>query len=149
MEKERVLVRDNKGFFLKMFKRRFKEEFDFYEDSFLLGNGNNSKDFERSVFVVYDKNELIDFLKLDKKGTNVMVCFFNKDLHNSLMHFDEIKNLKLIDASKPRTEIFKDLTSYFKKSSDFISKVPEIKFSGSNIYQIKFESFQRALFFMM
>ena len=50
-----------------MFKRKFKDEFEFSEDSFLLKNEEKSKDFDRSIFVVYEKSELIDFLKLDKK----------------------------------------------------------------------------------
>lgn len=149
MEKKSVLVRDNKGVFLKMFKRKFKEEFEFSEDSFLLENGTKSEGFDRTVFVVYEKSELIDFLKLDKKGTNVMVCFFNKQLHNSLSLFDEVKNLKIIDASKSRTEIFKDLKSYFIKTSDFGTKIPVIKFTNTNIYQTQFDNFQKAFFFMM
>ncbi len=131
-----------------MFKRRFKEEFEFSEDSFLLENGSRPKDFERSIFVVYDKSELIDFLKLEKKGTNVMVCFFNKHLHNSLLYFNEIKNLKLVDASKSRNELLKELKSYFKDTSDFISKIPEIKFSNSTVNQTQLDNLQKALFFM-
>lgn len=131
-----------------MFKRKFKEEFEFSEDSFLLENGSRPKDFERSIFVVYDKSELIDFLKLEKKGTNVMVCFFNKHLHNSLLYFNEIKNLKLVDASKSRNELLKELKSYFKDTSDFISKIPEIKFSNSTVNQTQLDSLQKALFFM-
>ncbi|SHH75701.1 hypothetical protein [Flavobacterium defluvii] len=144
-----VLVRDNKKFFLKMFKRKFKDEFEFSEDSFLLKNESKSTDFDRSIYVIYDKNELIEFLKLDKKGKNVMVCFFNQQLHNSLIYFDEIKNLKLIDASKSRTELLNDLNSYFKNTSDFITKIPDTKFSTSGVYQNQFENFQKALFFMM
>lgn len=140
--------KDNQGVFLKMFKRKFKEEFEFSEDSFLLENGSKPKDFERSIFVVYNKTELIDFLKLEKKGTNVMICFFDKHLHNSLLYFNEIKNLKLLDASKSRTELLKDLKSYFKDTSDFISKIPEIKFSNPAVYQSQFDSFQKALFFI-
>ncbi|MDR6763255.1 hypothetical protein J2Y38_003474 [Flavobacterium sp. 2755] len=131
-----------------MFKRKFKEEFEFSEDSFLLENGSKPKDFERSIFVVYDKSELIDFLKLEKKGTNVMVCFFNKHLHNSLLYFNEIKNLKLIDASKSRNELLKELNSYFKDTSDFISKIPEIKFLTPALNQTQLDSLQKALFFM-
>ncbi|RXM45664.1 hypothetical protein BOW55_15785 [Flavobacterium sp. YO12] len=64
IRKERVLVRDNKKVFLKMFKRKFKDEFEFSEDSFLLKNEEESKDFDRSIFVIYEKSELIDFFKI-------------------------------------------------------------------------------------
>ncbi|KAF2511404.1 hypothetical protein EYY60_08200 [Flavobacterium zhairuonense] len=67
MEKEKVLVRDNKGVFLKMFKRKFKDEFDFSEESFLLKDENDSKKYDRSIFVVYEKSELLEFLKINKK----------------------------------------------------------------------------------
>ncbi|SEP04681.1 hypothetical protein SAMN05444671_4520 [Flavobacterium sp. CF108] len=130
-----------------MFKRKFKDDFEFYEDSFLLENRSIPKDFEGSIFVVYNKIELIYFLKLEKKGTNVMVCFFNKQLHNSLLYFNEIKNLKLLDASKSRNELLKELKSYFKDTSDFISKMPEIKFSNPAIYQSQFENFYKLLLF--
>ena len=111
IKKEKVLVRDNKGVFLKMFKRKFKNEFEFSEDSFLLENESKPNNFDRSIFVVYDKAELLEFLKLEKKGTNVMVCLFNKQLHNSFSFFKDIKNLFLIDGSKTRTE-----TEFHQKS---------------------------------
>lgn len=132
-----------------MFKRKFKEDFEFYENSFLLKSESGSSDFDRSIFVVYDKHELIEFLKLEKKGTNVMACFFNKQLLNSLFFLEEIKNLKIIDASQSRTEIIKDLKLYFNNTSDYIAKIPEIKFSKMNSYQTQFDNFQKALFFMM
>ena len=149
IKKEKVLVRDNKGVFLKMFKRKFKNEFEFSEDSFLLENESKPNNFDRSIFVVYDKAELLEFLKLEKKGTNVMVCLFNKQLHNSFSFFKDIKNLFLIDGSKTRTEIFKDLAVYFNSKSDFVPKIPDMKLSGLNSSQMKFDNLQKALFFMM
>lgn len=132
-----------------MFKRKFKEDFEFYENSFLLKSESEPGDFDRSIFVVYDKSELIEFLKLEKKGTNVMACFFNKQLLNSLFFLEEIKNLKIIDASQSRTEIIKDLKLYFNNTSDYIAKIPEIKFLKTNSYQTQFDNYQKALFFMM
>nr|WP_199003137.1 hypothetical protein [Flavobacterium sp. ASV13] len=149
IKKERVLVRDNKGIFLKMFKRKFKNEFDFSEDSFLLENENNKKDFDRSIFVVYDNSELLNFFELDHKGTNVMVCLFNKNLHNSFSFIEGIKDLILIDASKTRTEVFEDLKEYFKNSSNLIPKLPQMKFEKGNMPKAQFDNFQKALYFMM
>ncbi|MBF4516726.1 hypothetical protein IRZ71_10235 [Flavobacterium sp. ANB] len=113
----------------------------------MIKNENESGHFDRSIFVIYEKSELIEFLKLEKKETNVMVCFFNKQLHNSLLLLDEIKNLKIIDASQSRTEIFKDLKLYFNNTSDYVAKIPEIKFSKKSLYQSPFDNFQKALFF--
>lgn len=143
------LVLDNNGVFLKMFKRKFKNDFEFSEDSFLLENGSELNNFDRSIFVVYDKAELLDFLKLEKKGTNVMVCLFNKQLHSSLSFFNDVKNLFLIDGSKNRTEIFKDLALYFKSKSDFVPKMPVMKLSNLNANQMQSDNFQKALFLMM
>ncbi|ABQ07245.1 hypothetical protein [Flavobacterium johnsoniae] len=140
---------DNKGVFLKMSKRKFKSDFEFSEDSFLLDNDNESSDFDRSIFVVYDKAELLDFLRLERKGTNVMLFLFDKQLFSSLSFFKEIENLVLIDGSKSRTEIFKDLALYFKSKSEFIPKISGIKFLKPYADQVQSDTLQKALFFMM
>lgn len=54
-----------------MFKRRFKNEFDFFENSFLCKNENESAEFDRSIFVVYEKSELVNFLQLEKKERTI------------------------------------------------------------------------------
>jgi len=149
MEKERVLVCDNKGIFLKMFKRRFKNEFDFFENSFLSKNENEAAKFDRSIYVVYDKSELVEFLQLEKKGTNVLVCLFNKQLYDSLSFLQEVKSLILLDSSKTRIEIIKELKSHFKNKSDLVPETSEMKLAASNIMSIKFNNFYKALFFLM
>jgi len=149
MEKERVLVCDNKGIFLKMFKRRFKNEFDFFENSFFSKNENEAAKFDRSIYVVYDKSELVEFLQLEKKGTNVLVCLFNKQLYDSLSFLQEVKSLILLDSSKTRIEIIKELKSHFKNKSDLVPETSEMKFAASNIMSIKFNNFYKALFFLM
>lgn len=132
-----------------MFKRKFKSDFEFSEDSFLLDNDNEYSDFDRSIFVVYDKAELLDFLRLERKGTNVMLFLFDKQLFSSLSFFKEIENLVLIDGSKSRTEIFKDLALYFKSKSEFIPKISGIKFLKSYADQLQSDTLQKALFFIM
>ncbi|BDU27192.1 MULTISPECIES: hypothetical protein [unclassified Flavobacterium] len=149
IKKEKVLVRDNKGIFLKMFKRKFKSEFDFSEDSFLLKNENKSGGFDHSVFVVYEYSELVDFFELDGINTNSMVCLFSKHLYNSLSRIEEIKDLILIDASKSKTEIFEDLKVCFKKSSSLLPKLSQNKFVKSKMPKKQLEVLQRALYFMM
>lgn len=131
-----------------MFRRKFKDEVEFSEDSFLLKNKSKSKDFDRSIFVVYEKEELIEFLKLDKKGSNVMLCFFNKQLHSSLVFIEGIKSFFIIDASKTRREIVTDLKMYFTDKSE--NNKIKMKNLGST-FNTKEQSadFQKALFFMM
>lgn len=149
MSKERVLVRDDKGVFLKMFKRNFKEEFDFSESCFLVENESESKQFDRSIFVVYDKTELLEFLKLKQKGTNDLVCLFNKQLHNSLSVLQHVRNLILVDNSKTRIEIMKELKSYFKNKSGLPAEMSVVKVPNTAIIPSQSDSFYKALFFMM
>lgn len=149
IKKEKVLVRDNKGVFLKMFKRKFKNEFEFCEESFLLQNEKKSKGFDHSVFVVYEYSELLDFFELDGINTNFMVCLFSKHLYNSLSRIEEIKDLILIDASKTKTEIFEDLKLCFKNSSTIIPQFSNRGFSKSKMPKKQLEVLQRALYFMM
>jgi hypothetical protein len=150
INKKRILVRDNKGIFLKMFKRKFKNEFEFCEDSFLLKKENQSVSFDHSVFVVYEYSELLDFFDLESIGTNFMVCLFSKNLYNSLSVIEEIKGLILIDASKNKAEIFEDLKLYFKKAaSSAVPKIPENKFLKAKMPKKQLEILQRALYFMM
>lgn len=149
IKKKRVLVRDNKGIFLKMFKRKFKDEFEFSEDSFLLKKENKSSGFDHSVFVVYDYSELLDFFGLDSIATNFIVCLFSKNLYDSLSVIEEIKGLILIDASKNKAEIFEDLRLYFTKSSNSIPKLSESFFLKSKMPRKQLEVLQRALFYMM
>ncbi|WP_281232917.1 hypothetical protein [Flavobacterium gelatinilyticum] len=146
-EKEKVLVRDNRGVFLKMFRRKFKDEVEFSEDSFLLKNNSKSADFDRSIFVVYEKEELIEFLKLGKNGSNVMLCFFDKQLYNSLVFIEGLKNFFIIDASKTRREIVLDLKMYFTDKSENTINKGKLGSTFSTLAQSA--DFQKALFFMM
>lgn len=147
MKRERVLVQDNKGIFLKMFKRTFKDEFNFFENSSSLKNELLS--FDRFIYVVYDKFELIDYLSMDKKGLNVLVCLFNKQLYGSLLFMEEMNNLILLDESKTKPEIVKDLKNYFNKKSDTVERNTQGLVSDSTIFQTQFLNFQKAMFFLL
>ncbi|MNL11017.1 hypothetical protein D3C87_1318350 [compost metagenome] len=149
MEREKVLVRDSRGVFLKMFRRKFKDEFDFSGNSFLIENENDYKDFDRSIFVVYDKSEMIDYLKLEKKGSNALVCLFNKQLYSSLTFLQEINNLILLDETKTKPEIVKDLKAYFKKTSQCSEQSSKSVFGNSAIFQTQLNKLYNALFFLL
>lgn len=137
-------MHDNKGTFLKMFKRNFKSEFDFFENSFSYNSESESTEYDRSIFVIYEKSELIDFLKLDKKGTNVLVCLFNKHLYDSLSFLEEIKSLVLLDNSKTRNELVTELKQNFKTKVDYDLKISEMKFPLSNSNSTQFNNFYKA-----
>lgn len=148
MIKKRILVRDNKGIFLKMFKRKFKDEFEFSEDSFLLKNKAKTANFDYSVFVVYDYAELVDLFELESINTNFMVCLFSKHLYNSLSLIEEIKDLILIDASKNKAELFEDLKLYFKKSSSLLPKLSGKKVVKTQMPKMQLDILQKALFYL-
>ena len=132
-----------------MFKRKFKNEFDFSEKSFLIENENDFKDFNRSIFVVYNKTEMIEYLKLEKKGSNILVCLFNKQLYSSLAFLQEINNLVLLDESKTKPEIVKDLKAHFKYTSKPDDQIKKSLFGNSTIFQTQFHNLYSALFFLL
>ncbi|KAF2515576.1 hypothetical protein [Flavobacterium foetidum] len=148
MEKEKVLVCDNKGIFLRMFKRKFKGEFEFSED-LLFSKTNDAIRFNRYIYVIYDKFELLQFLKMEQDDKNALICLFDKQLYNSLFFLEEIKNFILLDASKTRTEIIKDLKVHFKSKSGVTSKKIKKSIANSQILQSKFNNYYRAMFFLM
>lgn len=147
MEKERVLVCDNKKVFLKMFKRKFDNEFEFTESCFLRENKTEFVDFDRFIYVVYNKVELLQFLKMDKKENNVLVCLFDKQLYDSMSFLEEMNSLILLDSTKTRIEIVKELKAYFSKPDPAL-QISEAKFPATNYLQTQFNGFYKALFFL-
>ncbi|RKR04725.1 hypothetical protein C8C83_4059 [Flavobacterium sp. 90] len=133
-----------------MFKRKFKDEFEFHENSFSGTNENETLDYDRCIYVVYNKNEFLDFLKLDKKGTNILVCLFNKQLYSSLTFLNELKSLIMVDGSNNKAQIMKDLKSYFRAKSDFaMQTTPRVISQNLSSLKTKFSNFDKAVYFLM
>jgi hypothetical protein len=130
MRKKNILICDNKKVFVKMFKRKFSKEFEF-TDALLKEEQTTAENFDRLIFVVYDKLELIEFLKLYKKGTDILVCVFNKQLYKSLSFLEEFNDLFLLDGSKTRNEIIMDLQANLKNALNFKKHFTESVFTGS------------------
>lgn len=145
MQKDKILIHDNHEVFLRMFKRRPKAGFT-VKNSVL--NKKDPKDYNYQIFVAYNKEELINFFKMDKKKANIIVCLFNKEVPGSLYFLKEIKNLILLAPSKGRVEIIKELKLYLKKTSDPTLTIPETSFLNSSILQTKFHDSYKALFFL-
>lgn len=116
MEKIQVLVRDDKGLFLKMFKNNFADEFKFTQDSFLISKKLKSQGLNRSIFVVYSHQELIEFLKLEKKGTTALVCLFDEMLYSNLPVLEEINKLVVLGGYQTKRVIVNELKTYFKNT---------------------------------
>ena len=139
MGKKNILVCDNKKVFMKMFKRKFSNEFEFTDSAALDHTEDQIINFDRIVLVIYNKFELIEFLKFYKKGTNILVCIFNKKLYTDLIFLEDFNDLLLLDGSKTRNEIMNDLKSSFKNTLDFKQQMSESGFS--NFYAQKNQSY--------
>ncbi|SHL31296.1 hypothetical protein [Flavobacterium chilense] len=116
-EKAKVLVRDNKGLFFKMFKKELINEFNLIENPLLTENQTELKDLNRFIFVVYNTLELADFLKQEKKGCVFLVCLFNKRLRGNSSFMEEINDLIMLDSYKTKRTIVKDLKSHLKNNA--------------------------------
>ncbi|MBP1222586.1 hypothetical protein [Flavobacterium sp. 1355] len=140
MGKKNILICDNKRVFVKMFKKKFNKEFEFTDAFFMEEEENKIKNFDRLIFVVYNKFELIEFLKLYKEGTDILVCVFNKQLYNSLSFLEEFNNLFLLDGSKTRKEIIIDLRTNFKNGLHFKQQFSESMFPAYSLENQTFTS---------
>lgn len=147
MKKDCILVHDKKGNFLKMFKRKLKVEFDFYTTSLLPVTENHSNDFDYSIFVIYDKTELMEYLKCYKKDSNNLLCLFDKRLFSSLNLLEGIKNLILIDDSKTRKEVMKELKLHFENDFENEEQQKSV-LTNSPVQQNQFQNLYRALYLL-
>lgn len=130
-----------------MFRRNFRSNFDFSEESYLSNNEDDLKKYDRSIYVVYDKTELLEFFKLNKKGKNVLVCLFNKDLRG-LSFLNEMSNLVVLDNTKTRSEIIDELKLHLV--DDFNSGSGKIEIGNkAPIFQSHFQNLYKAMFFLM
>ena len=58
---------------------------------------------------IYSEEELVNFMRIYKKGIPLIVCTFNKKL---LLTMANIENILLLDTSKVKAEIRVELKSY-------------------------------------
>lgn len=114
MNIKKAVVYDSQNYFSRFLKSQFRENFDF--DSF-----KNFKKFENGIkdcfviiFVIYSEEELVDFMKIYKKGIPIIVCTFNEKLLLKMSYIDKIL---LLDTSKIKSEIKVELNSYLNLSN--------------------------------
>ncbi|MDR7372884.1 hypothetical protein [Flavobacterium aquidurense] len=109
----KISVLDNKGCFLKMFKKKFKDEYDFTV-GVDLSSEENEFSLDCLVVALYNDSDLMEFLKLRQKGLNVILfVHYNKELFYNLVYLEDRTGLVVIDASGTKMEIFKDLKKHF------------------------------------
>lgn len=111
--KKRVLIYGNQKCFSKYLKCKF-------QDVLILDVCKNIKDLKEEldtysviVLVIYTEEDLFDFFKIYRSGIPMVICSFNKRVLEFLM---DLENLYLLDTSKIRSEILKQLGSYFNET---------------------------------
>ncbi|WP_166922255.1 hypothetical protein [Flavobacterium poyangense] len=117
-----------------MFKRKFYREFEFIDNLILTEDKTEYENFDGLIVVIYNKFEVINFLKGYKKETNVLVCVFNEQLFERLTFLEEFNGVGLLDGSKTRRELVADLRSNLKKALNFKQGVKE-SFSDSAVVE--------------
>lgn len=139
-------VHDNRGVFLKMFKRKLKDEFEFLEKSYAEQSEELTNNYNRTIYVVYNKEELLSLLQDDKR-MNTLVCLFDKQFYRTLSFLETINNLILFDESKTSREIFKEVKQFLKKKLDYKNEKKSVL--QSNISPTKFNEYYKAMYFLM
>lgn len=148
-EKIRVLVNDNRGHFLKLFRKEFTDEFEFILDPFFVHSQIGIASFGHFVFVVYNKSELIDFLTIEKKGSIILVCLFNKRLYTQASFIEEINDLIVLDGYKTKRTIIKDLKLYLNESSGSKELMAKKGLSNSYKNRMKGHNSFKTIFFLI
>jgi hypothetical protein len=109
MEKKKGLVYDSQNCFARFLKYEFKEyfSFDVYKN---FKNFNDTLDeYAFMVFVVYSDQELIDLLRIYKRGVPLIVSTLNKEIKLKL---EKIEDILLFDQSKIKSEMRTELKFY-------------------------------------
>jgi hypothetical protein len=109
MNTKKRVVYDSQNYFSRFLKYQFKGKFGF--DSFrnFKSFETGIKDYSVIVFVIYSEEELVDFMKIHKKGIPLIVCTFNEKLLLKMRHIDGIL---LLDTSKIKSEVIVELKSF-------------------------------------
>jgi hypothetical protein len=109
MNTKKGVVYDRQNYFSRFLKYEFKKPyiFDFHRDIKCFDNLVNT--YSIIVFVIYSEEELVDFMKVYRKGIPLIVCTFNEKLLLKMRNVDEIL---LLDTTKIKSEIIIELKSY-------------------------------------
>lgn len=147
MKRNRVLVHDKKNIFIKMFKKKFNDEFEFIDSNSLYGNQNELKNFDNSIIAVYSKNELTHCLKSDNEKHAIIICLFDTPIDDNLIFWGEINNLLLLDGSKTKSEIIIDLRKHLQNRSTYDQKTNRLEITTS-IYKFEFNNILKGVIFL-
>lgn len=127
-----------------MFKRKLKDEFEFSETSFIDQKEDLNNHYDRIIYVIHNREELLKFLQEDKR-INALVCLFDKQFYRSLSFLEAINNLILFDESKTSREIFKEIKLFLKKKLDYKNEKKSVLQSSLT----KFDEYYKAMYFLV
>jgi hypothetical protein len=149
-EKIKIWVNDNRGHFLKLFRKELTDEFEFIVNPIFSFNSQIvMASFDHFVFVVYNKAELIDFLTIEKKGSIILVCLFNKRLYTNASFIEEINDLIVLDGYKTKRIIIKDLKLHLRESSGSKEQIAKKGLSNSYKNRVKGHNSFKTVFFLI
>ncbi len=114
MDTKKHVVYDCRNYFSRFLKYEFRKSlnFDTFKEFESFENAVNN--YSVIVFVIYSEDELIDFMRVYKRGIPLIVCTFNEKLFLTMRQIDEIY---LLDTSKLKSEIIIEFKSYLKLAS--------------------------------
>ncbi|MDP5201349.1 hypothetical protein [Flavobacterium sp. DG2-3] len=130
-----------------MFKRKLKDDFELSECLFFDEKDGDKKQYDKIVFVIYDKLELLGFLKKEHRNANTLVCLFDKQFYSALSVLEEINGLVLFDESKTRKEVFKELKQHFMEKP--VAKIKKTPFDKKVNRETKFQDYYKAMYFLI
>lgn len=107
------LVYDNQKYFSRFLKYEFEQEFDFKVCRNFDYFNEKLSDYSVIIFVIYEEEELFDFLQVYQKGIPLIICTFNKQILNKLKKTDDIS---VLDTSSLRSELIIELRNFFSFS---------------------------------
>ena len=109
METKKHVIYDSQSYFSRFLKYEFRKtlHFDTFKNFNALENGINNHSVV--LYVIYSELELVNFMRIYKKGIPLIVCTFNKNL---LLTMRNIDGILLLDTSKVKAEVRVELKSY-------------------------------------
>ncbi|MBZ4034034.1 hypothetical protein K6T82_04605 [Flavobacterium sp. 17A] len=127
-----------------MFRRKLKADFDVFEKSFFDTNEDKNKQYDRTIYVVYEKKELLSILQ-ENINANALVCLFDKQFYTSLSLLEIMNNVILFDDCKTSRELFSEMKTFFKKKFDLKNK----KISMKKTFSVMSPEYHKAMYYLM
>lgn len=114
MNTEKHVVYDSQNYFARFLKYEFKKSIEF--DSFRKFESFEKKisNYSKILFVIYSDEELVNFMKIYKKGIPIIACTFDVKLFYKMK---SIYGILVLDTSKMKSEIIIELKSYLNLTS--------------------------------